>query len=245
MTRTTSHREGTAACKRIAATLAAEIRDRVYTDGGRLPGESELARRFGVNRHTLRQALAELVRQGLLSIERGKGAFVRPDMVDYLLSRRTRFSENLLRQGLLPGKRLLAAREIAAPEKVAHALRLPRGAHVLRLEMLDEANEQPVALAVAHYPADRFAGLLELLDERCETTEMLRRLGVNDYVRATSRITTQMPTDELARLLQQPKTRPLLCVESVDADLAGVPIKYGETTFAGDRVQLVVGDDGG
>jgi GntR family phosphonate transport system transcriptional regulator len=52
-----------------------------------------------------------------------------------------------------------------------------------------------------------------------------------------------MPTDELAHLLRLPKTRPLLCVESVDADMEGVPIKYGETVFAGDRVQLVVAAD--
>ncbi|HEY8357833.1 MAG TPA: UTRA domain-containing protein [Ramlibacter sp.] len=50
----------------------------------------------------------------------------------------------------------------------------------------------------------------------------------------------RMPTDEQARLLRQPATRPLLCVESVDADLADVPVKFGETLFCGDRVQLCV-----
>jgi GntR family phosphonate transport system transcriptional regulator len=59
-------------------------------------------------------------------------------------------------------------------------------------------------------------------------------------VRAQSRITTQMPDDETARLLKQPSTRPLLCVECLDVDMDGTPIKYGETVFCGDRVQLVV-----
>mgnify|MGYP005810496699 CR=1 FL=1 len=234
---------GVTVWKQIAEELAAEIRDRVYADGGKLPSENELARRFGVNRHTLRQAMAELVHQGLVHVEQGKGAFIRQEMVDYALSRRTRFSENLQQQGLLPSKQLLAAREGAAPDKVARSLRLSRGAPVLRLEMLDEASGQPIALATAYYPAKRFAGLVEMLNERCETTQMLRHFGVNDYVRTLSRITTQMPTDELAHLLRLPKTRPLLCVESVDADMEGVPIKYGETVFAGDRVQLVVAAD--
>ena len=43
-----------------------------------------------------------------------------------------------------------------------------------------------------------------------------------------------------ARLLKQPVTRPLLCVECLDVDMDGVPIKFGETVFCGDRVQLLV-----
>jgi GntR family phosphonate transport system transcriptional regulator len=49
-----------------------------------------------------------------------------------------------------------------------------------------------------------------------------------------------MPDELTARLLKQPATRPLLCVESLDVDMDGVPIKYGETLFCGDRVQLLV-----
>lgn len=116
---------------------------------------------------------------------------------------------------------------------------------MLMVEMLDEANEQPIGLATAYFPAQRFAGLLEMLDEGTRITDILKHFGVLDYVRARSRITTQMPSDETARLLKQPITRPLLCVENVDVDMEGVPIKYGETVFCGDRVQLVIdkGDD--
>jgi GntR family phosphonate transport system transcriptional regulator len=49
-----------------------------------------------------------------------------------------------------------------------------------------------------------------------------------------------MPSEETARLLKQSVTRPLLCVECVDVDMQGIPIKFGETMFCGDRVQLVV-----
>jgi GntR family phosphonate transport system transcriptional regulator len=92
----------------------------------------------------------------------------------------------------------------------------------------------------AWYPAARFEGLLEMLQDGTGTTEILRRLGVEDYVRAESRVTTLMPSEETARLLRQAPTRPLLCVAGVDVDLAGKPIKYGETLFSGDRVQLSV-----
>ena len=233
-------RSGVAVWKQIADTLGTEIRDRAFTASGRLPSENELSQRFGVNRHTLRQAVAALQLDGLVRIEPGRGTFVQHELLDYRLSRRTRFSENLQRQGLLPSKQLLTAREMPAPERAAHELKLEKNAKVLMVEILDEANNQPIALATAYYPAARFAGLLEMLSDGTRTTDILRHFGVVDYLRAESRITTQMPSDETARLLKQAATRPVLCVECLDVDMDGRPIKYGETVFCGDRVQLVV-----
>ena len=231
---------GVAVWRQIADTLSTEIRDHLFATTGRLPSETELAARFGVNRHTLRQAVSALQTEGLLRIEHGRGMFVRHDMLNYALARRTRFSENLQRQGLLPGKQLLTARRLPAPERVARELKLAPGEHVLMVETLNEANEQPIDLATAYYPAPRFDGLLEMLHEVVSSSEILRRFGVEDYVRAESRITTRMPSEETARMFRQPVTRPVLCVECVDVDMAGRPIKYGETVFCGDRVQLVV-----
>jgi GntR family phosphonate transport system transcriptional regulator len=233
-------RSGVAVWKQIADTLGTEIRDRAFATTGRLPSENELATRFSVNRHTLRQAVAALQVDGLIRIEPGRGMFVQHELLDYVLSRRTRFTENLQRQGLLPSKQLLTACEIVAPERVAHELKLAKGANVLMVELLDEANTQPIGLATAYYPAARFSGLLDMLTNGTRTTEILTHFGVQDYLRATSRITTQMPSDETARLLKQPITRPVLCVESLDVDMNSQPIKYGETIFCGDRIQLVV-----
>ena len=233
-------RSGVTVWRQIADTLTSEIRDRVYADTGRLPGEVELSARFAVNRHTLRQAVAALQSEGLVRIEPGKGTFVQHELLDYALSRRTRFSENLLRQGLLPSKQLLTARELVAPERAARGLRLDKGVRVLMVQTLDEANDKPIGLGTSYYPSARFSGLLDMLNEGQCTTDILKFFGVEDYVRVQSLVTTQMPNEETAHLLKQSNTRPMLCVESVDEDMNGIPIKYGETIFCGDRVQLVV-----
>lgn len=233
-------RSGVAVWRQIAEQLAREIRNRHFAGDGRLPSETELAARFQVNRHTLRQAVGALQDEGLLRIERGRGMFVQNELVNYPLARRTRFSENLRRQGLVPAQTLLVAREEPASERVAGQLQLPRGMPVLHVESLSEANGQPLSLMRAWYPAQRFAGLLEMLQEGINTSEILRRLGLEDYVRAQSRVIAQMPPEDLAGALRQAPTRPLLCVESVDTDLAGVPVKFGETLFCGDRVQLCI-----
>lgn len=235
-------RSGTEPWRHVVDALGTEIRDQAFAEAGRLPGENELAERFGVSRHTLRQALAVLRRQGLVRSEPGRGHYVRQAWLEYGLSRRTRFGDNLRRQGLAPSMQLLTRREVEASEHVADALQLHAGARVLRVEMLDEADGQAVGLATAWYPADRFAGLLEKLTAGTRTSEALQEFGVQDYWRAESRVSTRMPSDTAARLLGQPTTRPLLCIQSIDVDAAGQPIKYGETLFCGDRVRLHVAE---
>ncbi len=235
-----TRRSGIAVWRQIADTLAGEIRSRCYADTGRLPSETGLAARFRVNRHTVRQAVGALQAEGLLRVEAGRGMFVEHEPLHYPLGKRTRFSENLQRAGVLPETQLLTARSEPASARVAEALELAAGAPVVLAEHLAVVHGQPLSLASAWYPADRFAGLLALLADGVGTSDALRQLGVPDYLRAHSRITAQMPGESTARLLKQPATRPLLRVESVDIDLVRRPIKYGETVFCGDAVQLCV-----
>ncbi|MFN9195240.1 MAG: GntR family transcriptional regulator, partial [Pseudomonadota bacterium] len=103
-------RIGVTVWKQIADTLELEIRERRYQAAGVLPSETALAERFKVNRHTLRQALAVLQENGLIRIEQGRGAFVQSEWVDYTLARRTRYSENVLRNRLQPARQMLAGR---------------------------------------------------------------------------------------------------------------------------------------
>jgi GntR family transcriptional regulator, phosphonate transport system regulatory protein len=233
-------RTGVTVWKQIADTLEREIRERQYLAAGSLPSETALAERFKVNRHTLRQALAALQEGGLIRIEQGRGAFVQSEWVDYTLARRTRYSENVLRNRLQPARQMLAGREEAATPPVAKALGLRKGTRVLVAELLQLAGDQPLGTATMYFPALRFAGLLERLAAGETVSDAMRALGVSDYNRVSSRITTQLPDEALARTLCQPRTRPVLQVESVDADAEGTPVKYGLTVFSGDRVQLVV-----
>ncbi len=71
----------------------------------------------------------------------------------------------------------------------------------------------------------------------------LAEFGVVDYVRRWSRIGSMLPDADIARRLNINRQQPVLWVENVDVDTADVPIKYGVTHFAADRVQLYVEQD--
>jgi len=232
--------EGLALWRQIEAALAADIAARIYPPGERLPTEQALASRFGVNRHTLRRAMAALETRGLVRIEQGRGTFVQDPVLDYAVGRHTRFSEIVSRHNRAPGHRVLRSAEIAADAAVARALHLRKGARCLMMETLGEADGLPVALSTHHLPAARFPGIVERYAATQSLSIALRAYGIADYTRHSTRITARLPSAEEAGQLKQPRTRPLLVTESVDVDAALSPIQFVISRFPADRVQILV-----
>jgi GntR family transcriptional regulator, phosphonate transport system regulatory protein len=227
--------------QRIAEVLAAEISSGTVAAGARLPTETALAQRFGVNRHTLRQAVGALSAAGLVSVQHGRGTFARPaPIVEYPLGARTRYSEILSRQSLVPDGELLAAREMTATAEAAEALALPPDSSVIVLEILRRANGQPLSLVTTYVPALRFRGIDAAFRESNSITAAFRAFGVVDYTRRSTRIWTRMPTPEEAVLLRQRGDAPVLIMEAVNQDEHGEAIEYGISRAAGQRLQVLV-----
>ena len=229
--------------RRIRDALAAEIDEGRWPPGARLPSETALARRFGVNRHTLRRAVAALRDEGRVHVRRGAGATVTQGRTDYPLGRRMRFTESLRAAGREPAREMLRAETAAAGRAEAEALGLAPGAPVHLSESLRRADGVPVTLARVCWPAERLPGFLGALAETGSVTAALARCGVPDYTRRWTRLTAHRPGALTARLLQIAETTPVLQAESLSVDPEGRPIEYGFTWFVTDRLPLVV--DGG
>ncbi|MFL9913669.1 phosphonate metabolism transcriptional regulator PhnF [Paraburkholderia sp. RL17-337-BIB-A] len=234
---------GVAVWRQIEQILAAEIVASGFGEDGRLPSEGELARRFDVNRHTVRRAMLGLAAHGLVHVEQGRGTFVQPGAIDYTIGRRTRFTENLRQQHHAAGGAMLSAARVKAEPSVAKALGLRAGVQLYRIESLHESDGVPLTFARNWYPVARFADLPEVLERTGGMTRALVEFGVADYLRKWSRIGSVLPEPEVARRLNINRQQPVLRVENVDVDLQGTPIKYGVTHFAADRVQLMVEHD--
>ena len=224
----------------IASALREDIAEGRYATGDRLPTEAQLAARFGVNRHTVRHALASLVEAGLIRTRRGSGAFIAARPTDYPLGRRVRFHENLRRAGRLPGRETLLQEVRAATEGEALALRIATGAPVLAYHIRSLADGQPVALAVSVYPMERLPGIAEALAEDKGVTHALRAVGVTDYTRASTRITAVAATATQAGQLLLREGAPLLKTTSLSVDPEGRPVEFGRSWWAGDRITLTL-----
>lgn len=226
--------------RQIQSILEQEIHSGVLGPGDRLATETELSSRFGVNRHTVRRALAGLRHKGLVRIEQGRGTFVQEDVLAYSLGRRVRFSEIILRQRRTPSQRYLASATVEGDAHICRHLLLAPSTPLLRLDLLTEADGQPLGLCSNYFPAARFAGLDATYRDTGSITAALARHGVSDYVRRTTRIAARLPTAEECRHLRQPRSRPVLVVEGLNVDGGGLPVEYGLGRWRSERVQFVV-----
>ncbi len=231
--------DGVARWRQIMVALEAEVADGRLAPGARLPSEAQLALRFAVNRHTVRRALEELSRAGLVRIAQGRGSFVAEDVLDYIVSSRTRFSEWIRRHNKEPSGVALRLAEIPAEPPVAAGLRLDVGAPVVLLERLGLANGRPVSIGEHHFSVQRFPRLLVMLQTEPAISAALAEMGVADYRRQATRVTARMPTAREAHLLHMPRNAPLLVTENINVDAAGAVVEFGITRYPTPRVQIL------
>jgi GntR family phosphonate transport system transcriptional regulator len=225
--------------ERIAIALRVEITSGSLPAGTRLPNETQLAERYGVHRHTLRQAMQRLAHEGYVSVRQGAGTFVRELVLDYALQRRTRLSENLAQNGERGVRELLAQGEAEAGEWAA-MLAVDRRSRIEWLQMRAVVRGRPLALTMAAYPLPRLAGIGVLFSRTGSVTAALQALGVADYLRQRSQIAARLPTAAEADALARPASEPVLVVKFINADAQGQPVEVGRTVFAADAVQLTV-----
>lgn len=231
---------GIAAWRQIADELAAEIGAGRLASGTQLPTESQLALRFGVNRHTVRRGLAELAQRGLVRATQGRGTFVEAQPIRYPIGPRTRFSEIVSQAGREAGGRLLAAATLAADASIASSLGLAEGAPVIRLDTLRFADGTPISFGSGYFPLPRFAHLANAYRAEGAITPALAACGVADYRRLETRISARSAAAEEAALLDLAPGRLLLVVDSVNVDESGRRIQYTHAQFSADRTELVV-----
>lgn len=230
---------GVTAWRQIADRLREEI-GLSYGAGDRLPTEAVLARRFGVNRHTIRRALTSLAEDGIVRASRGSGTFVEEPRLAYPIGARTRFSEIVSDFGRVPAGQFLGAEDVAADAKVAAALSVEPGSATLLLRSIRRADEVPISCAESSLPLPRFAGFDTVLSEVPTLSAAFERYGAGDYRRATTRVTARVALPSEAEMLELAAGRIVLVVDSVNVDRDGVPIQATTAKFAADRVEIVI-----
>ncbi len=225
----------------IHDTLSEDISRGQYRPGDQLPTEAQLAERFGVNRHTVRRALAQLSDTGIVHSRRGAGVFVRHKPTSYPLGRRVRYHQSLAAAGRVPEKRVLHLETRTADPKESDALRLDPEARVHVFEGVSLADDILIAYFRSVFPAARFPRLLEGLAETGSVTRAFAMHGLDDYTRASTEVTAKRATSLVATHLELAVGDPVLRTISVNVDDDGRPVEYGRAWFAGDRVAFTLG----
>jgi GntR family phosphonate transport system transcriptional regulator len=231
---------GVALWRQVADGIERGIADGTYASGEKLPGENEIAEAHGVNRHTVRRALAALAERGIVRAERGSGTYVEAPKLAYPLRSRTRFSEIVGAGGREPGGQLIGSATEPATRELAKHLGLKTGTPLLRLDVLRFADRTPICVATNWLPAARFAEGAPLYEKMRSMTKLLAHYGIRDYRRRSTRVTAAIVNAADAVQLDLTLGRPILIVDSTDVEADGTPLLTSRSRFAAERVEFVV-----
>jgi len=135
----------------IKETIRKKILDGSYSVHAKLPSERELIEEFSVSRITVRQALAELQREGLVFKINGKGTFVSKPKAALNVSRLRGFGEAMSSMGYESFAKVLSVKEEAASREVIKKLNLSNESHVTKIQRLRYLNREPISLDVTYF----------------------------------------------------------------------------------------------
>jgi len=146
--------------RRLLDGLRAELNQGYLQPGDLLPPEVEIARRHGISRHTVRQAIIELTREGWLKRERGRGTYVMKPRFAQALESFYSFAHEMEDRGFADQTRVLHRAVRPAEALVAERLGLPAGAPVVEMELLRCVDGLPLMLEFSITPYALLPNLL-------------------------------------------------------------------------------------
>lgn len=221
----------------VKAWMLDQIDAGVFRPHRRIPSERALSERFGISRMTVRQALVELIQEGRLYARVGKGTFIAEPPISQPLRGLTGFSEDMRSRGIVPSSRVLRVEIVPVPTESRHALHLRTGDHVLLLQRLRLADDQPLTIETAHLA---FSGIERLasLDLSQSLYDALRSEFAIVPASAEMEAVARRARPQEIALLDMPSDIAVLALERTTYDLGGVPFEHTTSVFRGDRYRL-------
>lgn len=220
----------------LATTLRENILTGVYPPGSKIPSESELMEDTGLSRSTVRRALDVLVEEGLLTKERGRGAFVTgAPVVDARRTAFTSFAAEMARQGHEVATRTVDAGLAAATDGVAAFFGVPADGQLVKIMRLRYVDGEPFCLETSYFDTD-LAGLIDT-DLTGSLHRVLREVFHREPARGHKTFEVCFATQNEAFLLDVPKATPLMLVTDYVCDADGVPLYASKRVMRTDRTK--------
>jgi len=213
--------------RRVEDRILKDLAAGQWRSGEPIPAETKLAKRFDVSIGTVRKAIGELVARQILVRHQGRGTFVAVHDEDRALFY---FFRVVAKDGIkkYPTSELLSFSEGRADPAQAAALRIPRGAPILRFRNRLAIEGRALILDRIAVPQSLFPGLDEAtLRERPSTIYSLyqSRFGIN-VIRASERLHARTCARETARALGLAADTPILEIRRIAYSYNDAPVEY-------------------
>jgi len=218
----------------LRSHLVQQVESGLLKPGDPVPTEMELMERYGVSRVTVRQAMGNLIDEGLLYRQQGIGTFVRRARIQQELGTLTGFSEEMVLRGLKPSTKLVSAEMVAADDLLSERLQIQTGEKVLRMVRIRLADGEPMALDISHCPNVIGERLLKEDLEQPLYTLFEEKIGI-ELERAQQIIESALADEFVAQHLCIQKGKPILRMERVAYSVDDLAVEYSKTFYRADR----------
>lgn len=212
----------------IATAVMNEIVTKDVPHGARVENEKSMATRLGVSRPTMRQAMQQLVDQGVVVRKQGSGTWVASPQVDRSMEL-TSLAEDLEKAGIVPETVILEYGIRAANEAELALLPITASDSFVSLKRLRYANGEPLALMNNLLPVN-IAPSEQDIAKRGLYANLRRRV---EFARAEQIVTARAATAETARHLGEKRGAPVLEVQRITFDAKGEFVEYGHHFYRG------------
>jgi len=207
--------------------------------GDLFTSENALMQEFNVSRGTIKQAITELVQEGLIHRIQGKGTFVSSPKIERSFDSLPSFSAEIRQKGYNPRYQILEFNYEEPSEKIRHLLKVPPYAGTWKLMRTILADEEPIAYVTSYLRSDVYQDLdkHQMSESLYET---LRRIYNKVPVAAEDVYQVEKASSSLSNLLAIPKGSPVIYSERVASLDNGIPVEYVESYVRSDRFILKI-----
>ena len=211
----------------------------------KLPTEIEIAKKFRVNRMTVRQSMDMLVNEGIVIRKRGKGTFLlkKPDKVNYLLDNIISF-EGIAKEHNFKSRYEVIHRSVEiASSEIASCLLIPVGSEVIHLQRLISGNDIPMYIETSYFPYAEFKELLELdLNQPAIYSLIAKAANEVKLDHSTQVFSASLLTEKEKECLCYNQAEQVPCIRQTNIiyNSNDIPMIVFNAVFPGDRFQFTV-----
>src|ERR1700741_1697327 len=223
----------------VEEVLASNIADGTLPPGTRLPAEHSLIERFAVSRTTIREAIQNWIRRGLVEIQRGKGTFVTQPKISQDLTRLTGFVEDMQLLGRTASARLLDQETVPANQTVSRRLGLPLGTLVVRIRRIRLPHNLPFSFDETYLPRELGEKVVQSDLEAEPIFSLLEEKYDTPLTEAEYRLEAICADSIVADALGIDAGSPIFLIERTSYSEGQRPVDYEKLHYRGDQIQFV------
>jgi GntR family transcriptional regulator len=223
--------------RQVAQRIASGIREQGERAVGKvLPSEAEFMQRFGVSRPTVRQAMAHLISQGLVTRVRGRGTFVTPLRLEHDVSHG--FEDDMQAAHKQVDYTLLAWKRVQSPPAVAAVFKQHGNGYCFYLQRLRGIEGEVIGVEERYLPEHIGSRLAEKDLDSQPVLKLIRDLDGRKPGKLEIEVSSTVAAKDMARLLKVRIGAPLLLRNTVFLTEAGEPLMQGTVTFLAEHYKF-------